>query len=69
MEHALEAGQLDPAAVPLETAKLYVHGDSPAPFTDAERQEARRLVTGGFIEIRRHPEDPSLVMLVYHRYS
>jgi hypothetical protein len=69
MERYVDAGALDPAAIPLETAKLFVHGDSLEPITDAELADARRLVDGGFIEVRPHPSDPSLVHLVYHRRS
>ena len=67
MERSLAVGALDPAAMPLETAKLFVHGDSLSPITDAERTEARRLADAGFIEVRPHPSDASLVLLVYHR--
>jgi hypothetical protein len=69
MERYLDAGALAPAAVPLETAKLFVHGDSLEPITDAERQEARELAEAGFIEVRPHPTDANLVVLVYHRRS
>ena len=53
--------------MPLETAKLFVHGDSLSPITDAERAEARRLADAGFIEVRPHPTDLNLVVLVDHR--
>ena len=67
IEDHMATGGLDAGAVPLETAKLFVHGDSLEPITDAERAEARRLVASGFIEVRPHPTDESRVVLVYHR--
>jgi hypothetical protein len=69
MERFVDSGALSPAAVPLETAKLFVHGDSPEPFTDAERAEARRLMEAGFIEVKPDPNDAQLVLLVYHRHT
>ena len=56
MEELMAIGGLDAGAVPLETAKLFVHGDSLEPITDAERAEARRLVASGFIEVRPHTQ-------------
>jgi hypothetical protein len=67
MERYMDADALDPAAVPLETAKLFVHGDSPDPITDAERAEARRPTDAGFIEVKPDPDDANRVLLVYHR--